>query len=134
MDKYKRVILFLFVGGSAALVNWLARIALSNWMQYELAVFLAYIIGMIVGYIGYRFLVYKASSHSVGAEILRFIAVNAISGVFVIFFASLLMRVILPYFGLSLYVEELGHAIAIALGAVINYHAHARITFANKNS
>ncbi len=132
MANIRRVFSFLFVGGSAALINWLARIILSFWLEYELAVLLAYIIGMIVGYLGYRFLVYSASDSSVKAEIMRFIVVNIISGVIVVLSASLLARIILPFIGQAIFVEESAHALAIALGAVINYHAHAHITFAKQ--
>ncbi len=126
----KRVFLFLFVGGFAALINWLCRILFSNWMIFELAVFLAYIVGMIIGYIGYRFLVFQASNSSVQAEIMRFILVNIFSGIIVIITASILVRFILPALGLPYYIDEIGHAIAIAIGAFINYFAHAYITFA----
>ncbi len=130
----KRIVLFLLVGGSAAFINWVARIILSLWLQYELSVLLAYIIGMIVGYLGYRFLVYQASNSSTQTEIMRFIAVNVFSGVIVVGVASLLVRLILPFLGQNMFVAETGHAIAIALGAFINYHAHAHITFANKSN
>ena len=127
-----RIVSFLLVGGTAAFINWVARIFLSFWMQFELAVFFAYIIGMIVGYIGYRYLVYKASGSSIKTEIMRFIAVNAATGVMVIIVASLLVRLILPFVGQTNYVAETGHAIAIAFGAFLNYHAHALFTFAKK--
>ncbi|HID48267.1 MAG TPA: GtrA family protein, partial [Chromatiales bacterium] len=42
---------FLLVGGVAALVNFLARIALNQAMSFRWAVFVAYLIGMLTAYL-----------------------------------------------------------------------------------
>jgi len=137
MIKISPVLRFLVVGGSAALVNWVSRIILSGWMSFEIAVFLAYCIGMVVGYLGYRTFVYEASNSPLRLEVLRFIAVNAVSALVVVGISSFLTRIGLPAIGITQFINEISHATAIALGAVLNYHAHARITFAaysNKNN
>jgi putative flippase GtrA len=47
----KQFLVFLATGGIAALINFLSRILYSNWLDFSLAVFLAYITGMITAFI-----------------------------------------------------------------------------------
>jgi putative flippase GtrA len=121
---------FLVAGGFAALANWLVRFPLSTVLPFDAAVAVAYIIGMCIGFVLYRHWVFPRTTVSLSIQILRFIAVNLVGAVVVITvapqFASLIANG-----GLSQPVSQaLGHAAAIALGAVVNYFGHKLITFA----
>lgn len=128
----RKTIMFLFCGGLAALINWLARIGLSQFMGFEAALVLAYGIGMTAGFILYRNLVWPGVRTSVARQVTGFIAVNAVSGVFVIVSAILMVRVAETFLPPSGLIEAAAHAIAIALGAVANYIGHGRLTFRSR--
>lgn len=72
---------FLMAGGSAALVNWLARFPLSLVFPYSVAVAAALAIGMVYGFIIYRQWAFGSDGkRSLLLEIRDFIAVNAAGG------------------------------------------------------
>ncbi len=128
----REVIAFLFAGGSAAAINWLARIGLSLVLPLALAVLLAYAIGMAVGFVLYRHWVFRANSSAAGGQLVRFIGVNMASGALVVLLTLGLvagLAPLAPAAGAS-FVEMLAHGLAIGAGAVFNFAAHRFITFA----
>ena len=46
----RQFVSFVLVGGISAFLHWLARIALSYWVSFPVAVFLAYGVGMAVAF------------------------------------------------------------------------------------
>ena len=50
-EERQRFALFLFAGGTAALVNILSRIAFNWLMPYEVAIVVAYLCGMTTAYL-----------------------------------------------------------------------------------
>ncbi len=130
--EMRQVVRFLFAGGFAAAVNWLIRIGLSVFMPFWLAILIAYMIGMSVGYTLYSRFVFTASPRNADkrehTRIAHFLAVNAGSAVVVLGLSLGLaagLGHILPVF----YAEAIAHGIAIAVGAVTNYLGHKIITF-----
>ncbi|MBK9081371.1 MAG: GtrA family protein [Rhizobiales bacterium] len=120
---------FLVCGGAAAAINWLARIALSVVMPFPAAVALAYAIGMAAGFALYREVVWPQGRAAVAGQALRFLAVNAL-GALVTLAVAMLARAALSHALDSALAEAAGHAVGIAVGALSNFHAHARFTFA----
>jgi len=121
---------FLLAGGSAALVNWVARFPLSLLLPYPVAVAAALAIGMVYGFVIYRQWAFgSAGTRSIFLEIRDFIAVNAAGGAVTIVVATAvnwaLARLHLP----SVAAEGAAHALGIGLGAVVNYIGHKHITF-----
>ena len=57
----KQFLGFLLVGGVAALLHWLSRIMLSNWMSFSSAVVIAYLFGMLTAFILNSFFVFPKS-------------------------------------------------------------------------
>jgi energy-coupling factor transport system substrate-specific component len=125
----KEVLAFLICGSLAALINWLARIALSTWISFELAVALAYAIGMVAGFLLYRTFVWPGASHSLRRQLAGFILVNAASGVIVLATAVGFVELAALLIPRSATVEAAGHAAAIVVGAVANYVGHGLFTF-----
>lgn len=124
---------FLVCGTLAATINWLARIALSPWMSFELAVIIAYGIGMVAGFILYKRHVWPEAATSLARQMTGFIAVNAISGVIVVAIAVGLAE-LASYFAVrSAVIEAVAHGTAIAIGAIANYLGHGSITFAKSS-
>ena len=121
---------FILAGGTAALVNWLARIALSLAMPFIPAVILAAIIGMVAGFLLYRTFVWPAQGRSWQAQLTPFILVNLAGWAIVLGAALVLLAGGEALFGKSPVVAALAHGSGIALGALVYYLGHRRITLA----
>lgn len=120
---------FLVCGGFAAFVNWAARIGLSTVMPFEPAVALAYGIGMVVGFVLYRTVVWRGRKTSLADQIIGFISVNAVSAI-VVFAVSVGTRWLLErLLGAGWIVDAGAHGFAIAVGAVANFIGHRTVTF-----
>nr|WP_321982376.1 GtrA family protein [uncultured Cohaesibacter sp.] len=121
---------FLLAGGSAALLNWGIRFLFSQYLPYLLAVCLALVVGMIYGFIIYRYWAFVSQHRRpVFLEIRDFILVNIGGGLVTIIVAYALNWLLgglpLP----TVMIEGFAHATGIAAGAVVNYLGHKNITF-----
>ncbi|MFY9290460.1 MAG: GtrA family protein [Methylorubrum rhodinum] len=130
------VVRFLIAGGSAAAINWLARILLSFVLPFEAALLVAYVIGMAAGFWLYRRFVFRgAGAGSVRGQLAVFVAVNAVgAGVVLAVSAGLVtgLGALVPGVPLAL-AEALGHGVGIAVGAVSNYLGHRLLTFSTRS-
>ena len=124
------VIRFLIAGGSAAAVNWLARIALSLVIPFEAALLVAYVIGMVVGFWLYRVFVFRRSSGPLRGQLAVFLIVNAVGACAVLAASAVVVAgfAALPDVPKPI-AEAIGHGIGIAIGAVSNYFGHRILTF-----
>jgi len=124
-----QVIRFLALGGFAAAVNWVVRFPLSAVMPFEAAVFVAYLIGMSVGFTLYRAYVFPGSVRPIQQQVVFFLLVNAGGAVIVLGLSSLFVA-LSAGLGLPLFVRHgLGHGAAIAIGAIFNFFGHRLLTF-----
>jgi putative flippase GtrA len=105
---------FLAVGGTAALLHWLSRVVLSNWVSFSWAVFLAYIIGMIIAFLLNSFFVFPGSTKSRSKQARDFVIIN-ICFLPVVWFAALLLNQGFQSLGMVQYTEEIAHGIAVGL-------------------
>lgn len=121
---------FFLAGGSAALINWLARFPLSMLLPYPAAVAAALAIGMTYGFIVYRQWAFgSVGKRPILLEIRDFIAVNAAGGVVTIVVTiagNWVLRELHLFFTVA---EGAAHAMGIGVGAVVNYIGHKHITF-----
>lgn len=137
LSETHRVLRFLLVGSLAAAVNWIARIVLSAAfapaLSFEMAVLIAYAIGMTSGFLLYRAYVFPDAGLPMAIQVRRFIAVNLVSAAEVWLVAVLLLRVAVPTVGIgaeyAAIAEALAHGIAIAIGAATSYVGHKFLTF-----
>mgnify|MGYP000035299359 CR=1 FL=1 len=133
MSETHRVLRFLVVGSLAAAVNWIARIALSAAfapaLSFEMAVLIAYAIGMTSGFLLYRAYVFPESDLAVAVQIRRFIVVNLASAAEVWVIAVLLVGPLAQATGHEPLAEALAHGVAIACGAATSYLGHRLLTF-----
>lgn len=125
----RRAARFLVVGGGAAAVNWLVRLPLSWVLPFPAAVAAAAAVGMMAGFVLYRRFVFAGSGRPLWLEARDFIAVNLISSGVVVLLALACLR-LMAQLGIGLRFAEAGaHAVAIGLGAVLNYLGHSMVTF-----
>ena len=122
---------FLLAGGSAAAVNWLARIALSLFLPFMLSILLAYGLGMLAGFFLYRWFVFQRAAAPLGRQVAVFLAVNAL-GASVVVAATYGLEALIEALPVRLdtrLVEALSHGLGIGVGAVANYLGHSTLTF-----
>lgn len=125
---------FLATGGIAALVNLASRYALNFLMPFEIAVAVAYLIGMTTAYVLARVFVFEASGRSVASEFYRFAVVNVFA-LGVVWIVSVgLARVVFPAVGFTWHADDVAHLIGVLAPAVTSYLGHRHYTFGRQST
>lgn len=122
-------LLFLATGGLAAAINLVTRFLLSTVLLYEIAVALAYLVGMAVAFLLFRRFVFKGGENW-AAELRRFILVNVFAFVLVWVVSVGLGRFLFPLIGFRRHAMDVAHLIGVLCPAVSSYIGHQRYTFA----
>ena len=120
---------FVLAGGFAACVNFLSRIALSNWMPYTAAIVIAYFLGMITAFLINRAFVFTAANNKLQHQVLWFIAVNLAAVMQTLAISLLLARVVFPRAGFYWHDETVAHGIGVVVPVVTSYFGHKHWTF-----
>lgn len=116
-------------GAAAAIVNFGARLALSFWLPYAVAIVLAYCLGMATAFVLNRRFVFRAATTSLFQQVLWFVAVNMIALAQTLAISLLLANLVLPGIGLNWHAEEFAHAVGIAVPILTSYVGHKKWTF-----
>jgi len=125
----RQFVLFLFAGGTAALLQWISRILFSSYVSYGVAVPLAYVVGLVTAYTLNILFVFKKSANSRRREILYFIGVNLVGLPIVWIVSVFLGAVMLPRFMARPTAEALGNAIGILSPVLLSFVLHKTVTF-----
>ena len=72
----RQFVRFLFAGGIAAAANYGSRFLFSHWVGYELAIILAYLVGMLVAFMLMRGHVFAAKGKALVPQVGKFIGIN----------------------------------------------------------
>lgn len=121
---------FLVTGGLAALVNVVSRYLLNTVMIFEVAVVLAYLLGMLTAFVLMRSFVFGASQRVVGVELTRFAIVNCLALLLVWGTSVALHRFVFPAVGFTWHADTVAHAIGVAVPTITSYLGHRHFTFA----
>ena len=121
--------LFLLTGGVAALVNVVSRIGFSTVVNFELAVLLAYAIGMVAAYILARRFVFLNSRTSIRRSFAAFALVNLFAVLQTWLVSVGLRNWLLPLLGIVVFRDLLAHGIGVAVPVVSSYFGHKHISF-----
>jgi putative flippase GtrA len=120
---------FLGVGAIAALANLVARYFLDFAMPFEVAVVLAYMVGMAVGYFLFQRMLFGGSGVD-ARRIRRFIWVNIFGATLAWAVSSVMARQVLPLIGWEWRPFEIAHFCGVAAPAISSYFLHKHYTFA----
>ncbi len=120
---------FIAVSGVAALVNLLARALFSRFLVYEIAVALAYLIGMSVAFVLNRKYVFPLQTAAMHSQYIRFSIVNVLALAQVWIVSVGLARIVFPAIGFTWQAETVAHAIGLAVPAVTSFVGHKYYTF-----
>ena len=131
-EERKRFALFLFAGGTAALVNILSRIAFNWLMPYEVAIVVAYLCGMTMAYLLNKRFVFTSSGRGVASEYMRFALVNlaAVAQVWIVSVG--LARMVFPAISFIWHAETVAHVIGVTIPVFTSYMGHKHFSFAAK--
>jgi putative flippase GtrA len=130
VDERKQFLAFVLVGGFAAAVNVLARMAFNLTMPYEAAILLAYLCGMATAYALNRRFVFQASGRKVHSEMWRFALVNVVAAAQVWAVSVGLARWLMPVVGFHWHAETVAHVIGVMAPVFTSYLAHKHFSFA----
>ena len=134
----RRFVAFLLTGGLAALCNIASRIAfdiglkavvMKPFASYEIAVVVAYLVGMTVAFALAKVFVFQSSGRSLHVEYGRFALVNAVALVQVWLVSVALLRGVFPFFDFTWHAETLSHVIGVLSPVLVSYQGHKRFSF-----
>ena len=123
---------FLFIGTFTALINLLSRIFYNNYMSFPNAVIMAFLTGMIVGFILYKIFVFKKSIHSTFKEIYLYIMVNFVTIIQTYLISVGLEKYLFPYIEFEYYPKFIAHIFGVAIPALSSFIGHKYFTFKSK--
>jgi putative flippase GtrA len=124
-----RAIGFVLVGVFAGCVNLAARALLNQFMSYELAVFLAYSIGLTCAFVMNRSYVFNVTSGAPLQQYLKFALVNLLALAQVWLISVLFMRLIFPSIGFYWNSALISHAIGVASPILTSFFAYKYFVF-----
>ncbi len=125
----RQFLTFLLTGGIAAVVNFCSRILFSRWMSFSSAVILAYVVGMVTAYVLAKLFVFKESRQSAHRSAAFFVLVNLIAVLQTWAVSLVLANYLLPAMGVTRYVQEIAHAVGVAVPVFSRYIGHKRWSF-----
>lgn len=121
---------FLIAGGLAAFLNWSSRFLFSLWFDFEVAVLLAFFVGLASGFIVMRLFVFEQVEKTVTRQFGMYLVVNGLALVQTLVVSSVLARWILPAAGVGENLSEsLAHLAGVLVPVVTSYFGHKAFTF-----
>lgn len=113
------------------MVNIGSRYLLNVFMRFEIAVVLAYLVGMAAAYVLARMFVFELSGRTVAAEVQRFVVVNLFALTLVWSISVVTANIVFPSIGFTWHADDLAHFIGVLAPAVASYFGHRYYTFSN---
>ena len=123
--------LFVVTGGLAAVINVISRVGFSQFLQFEIAVFAAYIIGMITAYVLARRVVFPGSRQSLSRSFAAFSLVNLVAVLQTWLVSIGLRNLLLPLIGMTALVELIAHGCGVIVPVFTSFLGHKHISFRN---
>jgi putative flippase GtrA len=120
---------FLLVGVTAAAINILSRVVISQFVAFEYAVVLAFPIALTFAFVMSRLLVFERAESSAWGQYFRFFLVNLAALVQVWLVSVGLAQWLFPTIGWTFYPELVAHTIAVCSPVLTSYYAHKVFTF-----
>ena len=127
--RTKQFLYFILSGGVAAGLNWGSRFLFSQVAPFELALILAFFVGLSSGYILMRFFVFDGGGKPITPQAGKYIAVNVFALLQTLLISLIFARWALPAAGITDNAEGLGHLIGVLVPVVTSYFGHKLFTF-----
>jgi putative flippase GtrA len=130
----KQFIIFIVVGGIAAIANFCSRIYINHWLSYSASIWLAYLIGMITAFVLNRIFVFSTTSNRLHQQIFWFTIVNLVAVLQTWIISLLLARHMFPWMGFTWHPETVAHAFGVATPVITSYFGHKYLSFRQASS
>ena len=127
--KSRQFLMFLVTGGTAALVNFGSRIIYNVWLNFSIAIILAYITGMITAFILAKLFVFNDSQQALHRSVIFFVLVNLIAIIQTWIISMVLANYALPALGVTSFIREIAHAVGVVVPVFTSYIGHKRWSF-----
>jgi putative flippase GtrA len=125
----KQFLSFLITGGFAALVNFLSRIALNQWLSFSWSVVLAYGLGMVTAFVLAKAFVFTGGDNSLKRSALYFTLINVVAVAQTWLVSTGLAFYAFPSIGFDWHPNEVAHAIGVMVPVFSSYLGHKHLTF-----
>jgi putative flippase GtrA len=125
--------IFVAIGAFASAVNLVARTIINQVTSYEIAIVLAFWVGLVTAFLLNRMLVFKPADNAWHGQFLRFLLVNLAALAQVFGVSVLFARIIFPAAGFHFHADLVAHAIGLTCPLFTSYWAHKHFTFDTKN-
>lgn len=121
---------YLSAGALAAAANYGSRFVFSLWLPFEVAVVLAFCVGLATGFVLMRGFAFRSSKQPVVRQAMWYGLVNLLALGQTLLVSVALARWLLPPLGLaSAQAEALAHAAGVGVPVVTSYLGHKYFTF-----
>ncbi|GEM_PF-412284 len=120
---------FVIVGGFAATINFGSRIGLSVFLDYAMAIVVAYLIGMLTAFILNRLFVFESQDGRTAHQFFYFTLVNLFAIFQTLVVSLVLARMVLPSLGIEFWVEEIAHFFGICVPVFTSFLGHKYLSF-----
>lgn len=121
---------FMVVGGIAAAINLMTRVAFDLLMPFELAVVLSYCAGMAAGFALFQVMLFPGRDMMQRHRLMRFALVNLFGVTLAWAVSSVMARQVLPAIGMDWRPFEIAHVAGVASPAISSYFLNKYYTFA----
>ena len=125
----RQFIRFLVSGGLAAMANFGSRFIFSQWFNLTVSVVLAFLVGLVVGFVLMRQFVFHGRSSAVMPQILRYIAVNLFALMQTLVITLVLARWVLPGIGVQSGIDAIAHLAGVLVPVASSFFLHKIATF-----
>ena len=121
--------LFVLAGSIAALINIISRIILTIFLDFEISVFISYLLAMITSFLLQRKYVFKSTKKSYKRSIAGFLLVHFVTLLQVWIVSFLLKFWLINFISSVSIVEFIAHGFGLGIPAFTSYYGHKYITF-----
>lgn len=125
----RQFMMFLLVGGVAALANFLSRILYSHWLDFTPAIVLAYITGMVTAFVLSRMFVFKESTRPLHHSAFYFVLVNLFAVAQTWIVSMVLAFHVLPWLSIDVLRMEIANAVGVVVPVFSSYVGHKYLSF-----
>lgn len=120
---------FFLVGIAAAMVNITSRVLFSSFVHFEVAIVLAFLVGLTFAFSMSRLFVFEESQKSLWEQYFRFFLVNLAALAQVWLISVGLTKWLFPTIAWTFHAQLLAHAIAVGSPILTSYYSHKFFTF-----
>lgn len=120
---------FLLSGALASILNWSSRFLFSQFFNFQTSIVLAFIVGLLSGFILMRLFVFKKSQNSIKFQVLGYLIINMLALAQTFAVSVLMLNVLLRFIEDKAISEAISHGMGIVVPVFTSYLGHKHFSF-----